>query len=374
MRRTKYTILLLLLPLSLLAYDFQAGHLFYSILSEQEVEVTYEYPDAVKLYKRLRKLTIPAQVSDSDHTYQVVGIGRRAFHDCPKLRRISLPSTLRYIDSAALAELSSLDSLTLPDSLRRIGDEAFYRCTGLSYIDIPASVDSIGEQVFIGCTKLRRMSVAPENARYDSRQNCNGIIEKATGRLFATCTRTTLPDTIRWIDTQAFAYRSNIEEAFIPKGVKTIGYAAFAGCVELKTVTLPSTLDSLGEWAFYGCQSLKYIDLTEGLKTIPYNCFAECNDLREVTLPMSVDSLAKCAFYFSGIRIARLNNVRYIGASCFDGCRFLHSLYLSSNIEYIEPTALDNCTALERICIPVGQRKRIKKMIPKYYHKIIYEQ
>ena len=98
-----------------------------------------------------------------------------AFHDCPKLRRIRLPETLEYIDSAAMAELISLDSLDLPNGLRRISDAAFYHCPSLSYIDIPATVDSIGRNVFAYCRLLRRIFVDPDNPRYDSRNNCNGV-------------------------------------------------------------------------------------------------------------------------------------------------------------------------------------------------------
>lgn len=375
MSKIRYTILLwALLPWSVWAYDFQVGHLFYSIVDSQAVEVCYEYPDQVVLYKRLRKLTIPAQVTYEDRTYQVVGIGKRAFHDCPKLRRIKMPESLLYIDSAALAHMSSLDSLTLPSHLRRIGDEAFYRCTSLSYIDLPASVDSIGENIFLNCNKLRRITVDPFNMRYDSREECNGIVETSTGRLFATSTRTTIPNKLTWIGSQAFAYRSNLQQAIIPEGVETIGYAAFAGCIDLDTVSLPSTLDSLGEWAFYGCQSLRHIDLPQHIKRIPYNCFAECNSLREITIPDAVDSLAERAFYFSGLQVARLPRVRYIGYSCFAGCRFLHTIYLSANLQTIEPAALENCMALERIYVPFGHRKRIQKLLPKIYHKLIIEQ
>lgn len=369
----KLFLLILLLPVSLWGYDFQAGHLFYNVLSDSTVEVCCEHPGEVALYGRLRKLTIPSSVSHDSLSYTVIGIGKRAFHDCPKLRRIRLPESLLYIDSAAFEGLSSLDSLTLPSRLARIADNAFQNCTTLGYIDLPASTDSIGENVFTGCTRLRRLTVDPLNERYDSPNGCNGVVERATGKLFATCTRTSIPDKLKEIGTQAFAYRSNIEQALIPEGVERIGYAAFAGCIALDTVSLPSTLDSLGEWAFYGCQSLRHIALPESLQTIPYNCFAECNDLREIALPERLDSLANQAFYFSGIRTARLNRVRVIGERCFAGCRFLRAVYLSGVPEFIDPSALENCPALEAIYVPAGQRKRVQKMLPKLFHKIIIE-
>lgn len=375
MKRLITILLSLLIVLSMKAYDFQAGHLFYNVVdsAHQLVEVTYEYPYRVALYGRLRKVTIPPTVTYDSTTYTVVGIGATAFHDCPKLRRIRLPKTLLYIDSAALAELHSLDSIMLPEGLRRIGDAAFYHCKTLSSIHLPASVDSIGLNVFAYCHQLDRITVAPENPSYDSRQDCNGICRRDSDRLVATGPRTTFPDKLLGIGEQAFAYSPYIRQAILPDGLRHIDYAAFAGCDMLDTLRLPETLDSLGAWAFYGCKMLRHIHLPEALHSIPANCFAECNDLRELVLPASVDSLAERAFYFSGIRSAELKGVRYIGVECFAACRFLRTLTLSASLEEIAPYAFENCNALERIYIPLGTRKRFQKLLPKPYHKYLIE-
>ena len=376
MRRRILSILLpILLPLSVLAYDFQAGHLFYNILDpiQRQVEVTYEDPYQAILYARLRTVTIPAKVKKDSVEYTVIGIGETAFHNCPKLRRVRLPKTLQYIDSAACAEMLSLDSLTLPYGLQRISDAAFYHCPSLSYIDIPSTVDSIGHNVFRYCRLLRRIFVDPDNPRYDSRGNCNGVCLTDSDRLIATCSRTTFPFDLRQVGDLAFAYSPYLRKAILPDSVREIGYAAFAGCDVLDTVYFPPKVNTLGEWAFYGCQRLKHITLPDSITCIPFSCFAECNDLREITTPITVDSLAERAFYFSGIREADLRGVRYIGVSCFSGCRFLHTITLSPAFETLAPTALENCNALKRIYIPIGQRKRIQKLLPEKYHKIIFE-
>jgi len=374
MRRFVLSILLLF-PLTVLAYDFQAGHLFYRILDpiQRQVEVTYEDPYQARLYARLRVVTIPEHVWQDSVEYTVIGIGPTAFHDCPKLRRIRMPHTLQYIDSAAFAEALSLDSIMLPYSLHRISDAAFYHCPSLSFVDIPSTVDSIGHNVFAYCRLLRRIFVDPDNPRYDSRGNCNGVCLTDSDRLIATCARTTFPYDLRQVGEMAFMYSPYLRRAILPDSVHSIGYAAFAGCDVLDTVYLPPTLSSIGEWAFYACRRLRHVALPEAITSIPYACFAECNDLREITTPLGVDSLAERAFYFSGIRSANLRGVRYIGVSCFSGCRFLRSITLSSAFQTLAPTALENCNALQRIYIPVGQRKRIQKLLPEKYHKLIFE-
>lgn len=251
MRRRILSILLpILLPLSVLAYDFQAGHLFYNILDpiQRQVEVTYEDPYQANLYARLRTVTIPAKVKKDSVEYTVIGIGETAFHNCPKLRRVRLPKTLQYIDSAACAEMLSLDSLTLPYGLQRISDAAFYHCPSLSYIDIPSTVDSIGHNVFRYCRLLRRIFVDPDNPRYDSRGNCNGVCLTDSDRLIATCSRTTFPFDLRQVGDLAFAYSPYLRKAILPDSVREIGYAAFADamCSTQSIFQLRSTRSASG--------------------------------------------------------------------------------------------------------------------------------
>lgn len=152
----------------------------------------------------------------------VMGIGENAFEDCKNLTEISVPLGLNItaagfgestkvvirdsggtrvlpegvteITDSAFKDCTVLKGVVIPDSVTSIGEYAFWGCTGLSEIHIPASVTSIGENAFWGCRGLSTMSVSPENAVYDSRDNCNAIIETATGRIIAACKDTVLPD------------------------------------------------------------------------------------------------------------------------------------------------------------------------------------
>jgi hypothetical protein len=66
----------------------------------------------------------------------------------------------------------------------------------LESIVIPDSVTSIGEDAFYECSSLKSIIVSPGNAVYDSRDNCNAIIETSTNRLIAKCRSAVLPDGI----------------------------------------------------------------------------------------------------------------------------------------------------------------------------------
>ena len=48
----------------------------------------------------------------------------------------------------------------------------------------------------------------------------------------------------------------NLENAFIPEGIKEIGASAFANCPNLAVVSIPRSVKNIGYNAFYGCKKL----------------------------------------------------------------------------------------------------------------------
>ena len=77
-----------------------------------------------------------------------------------------------------------------PYRVTSIGDRAFFGCKSLTSITIPESVTSIGYEAFLGCSSLTSVVVEQGNAEYDSRDNCNAIIETASNTLISGCQNT----------------------------------------------------------------------------------------------------------------------------------------------------------------------------------------
>jgi hypothetical protein len=166
----------------------------------------------------------------------VTSIGNGAFFGCTGLTSITIPNSVTNIDNGAFNRCSGLTSITIPNSVTSIGDWTFLYCSGLTSIMIPNSVTSIGNGAFFGCTGLTSIKVESGNSRYDSRYNCNAIIETSTNTLITGCKNTMIPNT-----------------------VTSIGNNAFYNCSGLTSITIPSSVTNIDNYAFFSCTGLKDI-------------------------------------------------------------------------------------------------------------------
>ncbi len=152
-----------------------------------------------------------------------------------------------------------ISSISLPDNLKSIGSCAFSE-SNINFVVVPSSVTSVAPDAFQRCDSLNSIVVEDGNAVYDSRNDCNAIIETKTNTLLLGCRATTIPSTVTAIGTEAFA-SCNMESMAIPESVTYIGENAFAHCKNLTIVVLPENLKTVGRSAFWGCDKLYSITL-----------------------------------------------------------------------------------------------------------------
>ena len=355
-------------------------NLCYETTSDSTVCVTYQrrlYYGTENNYNKLTSVIIPSSIHDSGYknTYRVTGIGEYTFDGCKGLTSIIIPDGITYIGQDAFRGCTGLTSITMPNSVTRVAknvlddtqwyknqpDElvyinnilykykgtmpnntnviikegtaaicsyAFSDCTGLTSISIPNSVTGIGEHVFSGCSGLTSIVVESGNTIYDSRNNCNAIIETATNTLMHGCGTT-----------------------IIPNSVTSIGYRAFFGCTGLTSITIPNSVTSIDTYAFSDCTHLTSVTIPNSVTSIGYCAFSGCTGLTSITLPNSVTSIGN--FAFEGCcRLYSIdipNSVTTIGGSAFENCRSLTSITIPSNVERVENNAFRGCTSLTSI-------------------------
>lgn len=147
-----------------------------------------------------------------------------------------IPNTIMHIGPYAFSYLSSLKAVEIPNNVITTGNYAFYACSYLESITIPNSISHIGDGALYACYSLNSIVVEEGNSVYDSRNNCNAIIETTTNSLIVACQNTIIPNSV-----------TNIVED------------AFFNCRNITSITLPNSVTNIEPFAFYFCSSLDTI-------------------------------------------------------------------------------------------------------------------
>ena len=183
----------------------------------------------------------------------ISSIGGGAFSYNKGLTSISIPESVTSIGWTAFEE-TGLTSVAIPESVTSIGSFAFTG-TDITSVSIPKSVTSIGQGAFSRCQNLTSVQVEEGNPVYDSRGNCNAIIETASNTLIEGWKFSSIPNSITSLGEGAFSGCYDMKSFNIPSSVTRIGSEAFWGC-GLTSVSIPESVTSIGTYAFY-CTSLK---------------------------------------------------------------------------------------------------------------------
>ncbi|MBQ1773691.1 MAG: leucine-rich repeat protein [Prevotella sp.] len=250
----------------------------------------------------------------------VTTIGRSAFSNSGLLT-ISLPADLERIEPGTFS-YTRLKNVQLPEKLKYIGTSAF-TATELTTVFIPSEVSKVETGAFVRCNKIASFVVSDENPVYDSRDNCNALIETATNTLISGFVSTTIPSSVVRIGESAFQ-ESNIEEVEIPDGVTDIDRMAFFSASWLHTVQLPESLVNIGDQVFTYFNCLRELTIPDGVKSIGNRCFSQ-SGLESFSFPLQVE---------------------IIESSMFEYCPNLLSVTIPSSVNQIYSRAFYHCTAL----------------------------
>lgn len=180
---------------------------------------------------------------------------------------VIIPRSMTSIGIEAFSHCTGLTSITIPDNVKSIGSRAFSGCSGLTSITIPYSVIEIGIGICNDCSALTSIVVESENPNYDSRENCNAIIETNSNTLIASCMNTIIPESVTIIGESAFNSCRGLTSIYIPNDVTSVDKYAFRFCNELTSVAIGNKLSSIGAFAFANCTQLT--DITCRSTTIP---------------------------------------------------------------------------------------------------------
>lgn len=267
--------------------------------------------------------------------------GYDVFCNCSNLKSVTLNQSGIDRFKSTFSGCDNIETIILKDGVTSInsskdsdgrGTQGFDGYRSIKSITIPSSVMNIDNYAFESCTGLTSITVDTGNRLFDSRDNCNAIIDTRTNQLVRGCQTTVIPDTIKSIGDSAFSGCTGLTSIVIPDSVTRLGEYAFSGCTGLTNIVIPDSVTSLGEKVFCGCY---------GLTNATINCsgyiddqaFWWCTNLKNVTIGRSVTSIGEYAFY---------------------ECRNLTSINIPSSIRSIGNFAFYNCKGVKSVTIPAS--------------------
>lgn len=256
-------------------------------------------------------------------------IGCRSFYNCTKLCNISIPESVVIIDDEALVETEWIERYK--DDYVIVNGNLLLSRGEVSELNVEAI------QYMTDRSLRERNNVYPISYYEikDANRDDNGlvIINGVLLDAYGVSGNLIIPNDVKYIAPNAFAFCNKLESVVLPEGLERIGAGAFAACANLKSVSIPESVEYIGGAAFCECTSLKEIILPENVSSIQSAVFAGCTSLSKVHLP---------------------EMVKYIGAGAFEECESLMSIDIPKELVYLDENAFYGCKSLNGILLPDG--------------------
>lgn len=320
-------------------------------------------------YKGLVELTDgePLVLADVYETVNVDGVNytlRKALHHAMVAKNdwvgeVCLPSELNYegqtytvtsIDPYIFRDNTALTKVTFS---RTITNMNFREDIGFNYINY---------NPFIGCTALESIEVEEGNPVLCA---VDGVLfNKEQTKLYtypiaASSTSYTVPESVTWIENNAFADNPHLVKVSMPDDLTVLGGAAFMGCTNLEEVKLPSNLNILAYSTFRNCQHLKTVTIPESVTYLGIGLFSGCTSLTSVVMPESVTKTDDAIFEnCTSLKNVTLSpNLDQIHERMFLNCSSLSEIQIPEGVTWVSTNAFKNCTALKTLNLPESVHK-----------------
>ena len=260
-------------------------------------------------------------------------------------------TTANVLPEGAFQTTMALQHIVLPKNLTAIGSFAF-QDSGIEELVLPATVKELGRDIFYYARNLKALSVEKGNTVFDSRDNCNAIIETASNTLRIGCANTVVPNGIKALGQMAFSGVPSLKEVKLPSGLTSIGWATFWADTELSKVTLSESVTDIGESPFGGCERIT--SLVIDAKNTKYDSRNNCNAIIETATNKLIQG-------FATTKIPE--GVKTIATAAFRSLATLTEIEIPASVEKIEPEAFLYCNQMTKVVSHIKKPFAVSSMV-----------
>lgn len=232
-------------------------------------------------------------------------LGDWNFYNCQQLQSLVIPGSIFRLLPNTVRSCKRLKKIELGEGLVYL-DDSFSECDSLESLEIPSTVKYIDG--YWSSYRLQRIRVDSNNKWYDSRNDCNALIETATNKLILGCINTVIPEDVTSIS------------------------GAFRHCEGLKTALLPANIESMDADA-YGKNQLDSIIIQDSKELIRLNWNA-------FSAYFSDGAYSTAKYLYMG------RNASNYKKPAFENCPKLETIVIG---EYVDSLSMEGCNS--RVCI-----------------------
>ena len=260
-------------------------------------------------------------------------------------------TTANILPVNAFVSTYTLEHMILPKNLMAIGGSAF-QDSGIKELVLPKTVTELGRDITYYCRNLEALSVEAGNPVFDSRNNCNAIIETATNTLRIGCVNTVIPETVTALGEMAFSGKPGLKEVILPNSITSLGWAAFWADTELSKVRLSAGVTDLGDSPFGGCDRITSFEIDP--KNPKYDSRDNCNAIIETATGKLIQG-------FSTTKIPE--GVKIIATASFRSMSTLTEIEIPASVEKIEPEAFLYCNHMTKVVSHIRKPYAVSSMV-----------
>lgn len=294
-----------------------------------------------------------------------------AFRGHNNVTKVTVPSSVEYIDSFAFCDMKSLKELVLPfvgRSRTATGSDSLFgsifayasQIASVSYsVSITQQYDVASEATFYVPSSLEKVTITDSD-----------IQDYAFNHMTMIKTIDLSSDSVTKIGNSSFASCSSLSNVILGNSLKSVDSYAFQTCVGLESITLPESCTYFGTNSFYGCIVLNTF-VALGATSYGLQPFDKCQSLVSYTGPVighlgtlfGINSFtdseevvtASGDSYYIPSSLTYVNIPKsFLGLTenMFYNCKNITEVVIGSGVTSIEEGVLANMAALAKLTVP----------------------